>query len=182
MALVRKKLPMRFDPAGLLSDYNSIPHDQFGDVYNPYLEPDELFRLDLIEPEFVPEMDRAPDFKPNKHLRSLPAFLSVFEAIESPMELMRVHTLAPGASIRPHRDVGRSFEDGVFRIHVPITTFPEVETLHDGERITMAPGECWYLNFDLQHEIHNRSDQWRAHLIMDCRRNDWWDDLMFASA
>lgn len=178
MALVRKKLPLYFDPAGLLADFQSIPHDQYGDVYNPYLESDTLFRFDLIEPEFVPEMDRTPEFKPNASLKSLPAFRTVFEAIKSPMELMRVHTLAPGASIRPHRDVGRSFEDGVFRIHVPITTNPEVETLHNEERVIMAPGECWYLNFDLRHEIHNRSDQWRAHLIMDCRRNEWWNEMM----
>ncbi|MEL6529564.1 MAG: aspartyl/asparaginyl beta-hydroxylase domain-containing protein [Pseudomonadota bacterium] len=182
MSFARKKLSLVFDPAGLQADYHSIPHGEFGDVYNPYLEPDTLFRFDLIEPEFVPAMDRTPDFKPNATLLRLPAFLEVFEAIESPMELMRVHTLAPGASIRPHRDVGRSFEEGVFRIHVPITTNPDVETLHDKESVSMQPGECWYLNFDLRHEIHNRSTEWRAHLIMDCRRNDWWDTLMQKSA
>ncbi len=176
--MVRQKLPLQFDPAGLVADLQSIPRDQYRDVYNPYLEPDTLFRFDLIEPEFVPKMDRTPDFKPNTSLKSLPAFLAVFEAIKSPMELMCVHTLAPGASIRPHRDVGRSFEEGVFRVHVPITTNPAVETLHNEERVTMAPGDCWYLNFDLRHEIHNRSDQWRAHLIMDCRRNEWWDEML----
>ena len=178
MVLVRQKLPLRFDPAGLQADYASVDHEAYGDVYNPYLEPDTLYRLDLIEPEFVPEMDRTPDFLPNERLRSCPAFLEVFEAIKSPMELMRVHKLAPGASIRPHRDVGRSFEHGVFRIHVPIDTHPDVETIHNGDPVTMAAGECWYLNFDLQHEIHNRSDQWRAHLIMDCRRNSWWDAML----
>ncbi|MDJ0644292.1 MAG: aspartyl/asparaginyl beta-hydroxylase domain-containing protein [Erythrobacter sp.] len=178
MTIVRKRLPLSFDPAALAEDYRSVPRSAFGDVFNPYLEPDTLFRLDLIEPEFVPEMDRTPDFRPNDRLRACPAFLAVFEAIRSPMELMRVHTLAPGASIRPHRDVGRSFEQGIFRIHVPITTGSDVVTLHAGEPVVMGAGECWYLNFDLQHEIHNRSDQWRAHLIMDCRRNDWWDALM----
>ena len=181
MALVRKKLPFRFEPARLQADFESIGRDEYSEVYNPYLEPDTLFRVDLIEPEFVPEMDRTPEFKPNVRLRTCSEFLVVFEAIESPMELMRVHNLAPWASIRPHRDVGSSFEDGVFRIHVPITTGPGVETIHNGEQVTMAPGECWYLNFDLQHEIHNCAPEWRAHLIMDCRRNAWWEDLMLRS-
>lgn len=176
--IVRKKLPLSFDPDALLSDYLSLSEEDYGDVYNPYLEPDTLYRAELIEPEFVPEMDRTPDFLPNDRLKKRPAFLGVFTAIKSPMELMRVHKLAPGASIRPHRDVGRSFEDGVFRIHVPIQTNAEVETIHNDEQVQMQPGECWYLNFDLQHEIHNHSNEWRAHLIMDCRRNAWWEDML----
>ncbi len=175
MVLVRQKLPLQFNPTGLQADYARIADSEYQDVYNPYLEPDTLFRVDLIEPEFVPAMDRTPEFYPNARLSSCPAFLEVFEAIESPMELMRVHKLAPGASIRPHRDVGSSFEEGVFRIHVPIDTHPDVETIHNGEPVELSAGECWYLNFDLQHEIHNRSDQWRAHLVMDCRRNAWWE-------
>lgn len=182
MVIVRKKLPLQFDPEALAADFQSIPQDAYGDVYNSYLEPDTLYRVDLIDPEFVPEMDRTPEFFPTERLKACPAFLSVFNAIQSPMELMRVHTLAPGASIRPHRDVGRSFEEGVFRIHVPITTGPGVETIHNGDQVRMAAGECWYLNFDLQHEIHNRSDQWRAHLIMDCRRNAWWEAMMLEPA
>lgn len=176
--IVRKKLPLFFEPDLLEADYERLTDNDYHDVYNPYLEPDTLYSAPLIEPEFVPAMDRAPDFSPNARLKTCSAFLTVFDAIKSPMELMRVHKLAPGASIRPHRDVGRSFEDGVFRIHVPITTNPEVETIHYGEQVHMRPGECWYLNFDLQHEIHNRSDQWRAHLIMDCRRNGWWEEML----
>lgn len=178
MTIIRRKLPFRFDPGALAQDLKRIPDDAFGDVYNPYLEPDTLFRVELIEPEFVPAMDRTPEFLPNELLKSSPAFLDVFETIRSPMELMRVHTLAPGASIRPHRDVGRSFEQGVFRIHVPITSHPDVETHHNGERVSLQAGECWYLDFDLPHAIHNRSDEWRAHLIMDCRRNEWWDEVL----
>ena len=42
----------------------------------------------------------------------------------------------------------------------------------------MLPGEVWYLDFDLPHEVSNTSDEGRVHLIIDCISNDWWDELM----
>lgn len=174
----RKKLPFTFDPAQLRADYEAIPRGEYTDVYNPFLEVNTLWRVDLAVPEFVPEMDRRPEFKPNELLLKSPEFLKVFETIESPVELYRVHELLSGAEIRKHRDVARNFETGVFRIHVPIVTDDEVITIHDGERVSMQPGECWYLDFDLYHEIQNNSTHARAHLIMDCVRNEWWEALL----
>ena len=57
------------------------------------------------------------------------------------LESVRFLRLAAGSSIREHRDPGLSIEEGVFRLHVPVRTNPDVEFLVGGRLMTMAEGE-----------------------------------------
>ena len=59
------------------------------------------------------------------------------------------------------------------RIHVPLSTGPGVEFLHDGERVDMAEGEAWYLDLNLRHSVVNRGEEPRIHLVIDCVVDDW---------
>ena len=45
----------------------------------------------------------------------------------------------------------------------------------------MRAGELWYFNADQMHEVHNRSDQDRINLVVDCGVNDWLRDAILAS-
>jgi len=96
-------------------------------------------------------------------------------------ETFRIHTLEAKANIKPHRDNGYSFEQGLVRIHIPIETNDKVKLLVNGEPIKMKPGECWYCNFSEIHEVKNDSDEARTHLILDCIVNDWFKEV-FRSA
>jgi len=169
------RLPFTFDPEAILTDLSQFSKDDYYNVYNPFLEPDTLWAKHFIEPQLGPE--GFPVFHPNEALKNCPYLLLILETFQCEKETFRVHTLNAGASIRPHRDIGRGIEHGVFRIHIPVATNAQIETVLDGQQLSMQPGECWYCNFDLQHEIHNRSDQDRTHLIMDCLTNDWWLQL-----
>lgn len=94
----------------------------------------------------------------------------------------RLLSLEAGAVIKPHRDYCLGYEDGVFRIHVPIVTNPEVEFILAGERIQMEEGTCWYINANEEHSVANHGTENRIHLVIDGIRNEWTDALFFATA
>jgi aspartyl/asparaginyl beta-hydroxylase (cupin superfamily) len=44
----------------------------------------------------------------------------------------------------------------------------------------MKPGECWYINVNYRHSVHNYGEIDRTHLVIDVERNDWTDELFFS--
>lgn len=105
----------------------------------------------------------------------------VLAGFECPLLSVRLLRLAAGAVIREHRDIGLCYEQGEIRLHIPVTTHPEVAFYLDGERMQLEEGSCWYLNFNLPHSIRNDSPVDRVHLVIDAAVNDWVRDL-FAQA
>lgn len=86
-------------------------------------------------------------------------------------ESVRLLRQAPGGEIKPHRDPGLSYRDGVFRLHVPILSHPDVEFTVAGQRVPMQPGECWYADFSATHAVVNRGPTDRVHLVIDGLRD-----------
>ena len=103
-------------------------------------------------------------------IKITPKILNTFKCKK---ETFRVHILDPKADIRAHRDFGYRLEDGKIRIHIPVETNSNVQLLLNDQPIKMKEGECWYCNFHIKHEVHNKSNQPRTHLILDCMVNDW---------
>jgi hypothetical protein len=58
-----------------------------------------------------------------------------------------------------------------------VLTDPGVEFILDKERLTLQEGECWYMNFNLPHSLHNKSNTDRVHLVIDAVVNDWIKNL-----
>lgn len=108
-------------------------------------------------------------------LEQLPYMRTVIEGIPGEKESIRLMALYPGAEIKPHKDLGCAYADGVYRIHIPIYTDPAVEFYLDGERVVMEEGSCWYLDFSKTHQIINRSEQVRVHLVIDGIRDEETD-------
>ena len=94
----------------------------------------------------------------------------------------RLLCLEVGAEIKPHRDYCLGYEDGVFRLHIPIVTNPDVVFMLAGERIVMDEGTCWYINANEEHSVTNGGAENRVHLVIDGERNDWTDTLFFSQA
>ena len=86
---------------------------------------------------------------------------------------MRLLKLAPGSNIKEHSDYNLSYEDGEVRVHIPIQTNQEVEFAVAGQPLPLSEGDCWYINFNLPHRIHNRGVTDRVHLVIDCGLNEW---------
>lgn len=103
--------------------------------------------------------------------------LEVFKFEKVAVRLMRLNA---GAVIKPHRDHALGYEDGDFRLHIPIVTNPDVNFILGGERVIMHEGTCWYINANEEHAVSNNGLTDRVHLVIDGKRNEWTDDIFFA--
>lgn len=101
----------------------------------------------------------------------------VLKTFECPLLSVRLLKLAAGAQIHEHKDRDLCFEEGLVRFHIPVITNSEVEFYLDKERMNLKEGECWYMNFNLPHALHNKSSVDRIHLVIDAMVNDWVQDL-----
>ena len=81
--------------------------------------------------------------------------------------------LTAGSTIKPHADLDLAAELGKVRLHIPVTTNPDVEFQLNGERIAMGEGECWYLRLSDKHAVANRGRADRVHLVIDAVVNPW---------
>ncbi|KAF2517419.1 aspartyl/asparaginyl beta-hydroxylase domain-containing protein [Flavobacterium foetidum] len=104
-------------------------------------------------------------------------FKEIMDWFECEKEAVRLLRLGSGSEIKEHVDNDTSYEDGFFRIHIPIITNDEVFFYVDHKRVEMKMGECWYANFQLPHSVENKSSEPRIHLTLDCIRNEWSDEL-----
>ena len=109
-------------------------------------------------------------------------FKEVIDSFKCPILTARILRLGVGAEIKPHRDYKLGYEDGNFRLHIPIKTNQDVEFVLDGIHLKMLPGECWYTNVNYVHSVSNKGESDRVHLVIDGRRNEWSDNLFFSMA
>jgi hypothetical protein len=119
---------------------------------------------------------------PTRALASCPYFQEVIDQFKTRILSARLLRLSVGAIILPHRDYRLGYEDGCFRIHIPIITNPDVQFILDGNRLDMQVGECWYTNVNFEHSVRNDGQWDRIHLVLDLERNSWSDELFFSLA
>jgi hypothetical protein len=106
-------------------------------------------------------------------LARCPGVVAALARLQCPVGPVRLLRLSAGGRIHEHRDAGLCLEQGQARLHVPIVTGDDVEFNLGADLVRMAPGECWYLNFDLPHRVQNLGATDRVHLVIDCEVNDW---------
>lgn len=173
------KLPFLFDTSVIEKEIAQFSKSDYYDIYNPSVALETLWSKHLIEPIGSPS--DIPCFLPNEALKKCPYLLSILNTFQCEKETFRIHILDPGASIKPHRDIGYRFEDGKIRIHIPVQTNEKVQLLLNNSLVKMEMGECWYCNFHVKHEVNNNSNVPRVHLIMDCIVNDWFEEIFNAA-
>lgn len=101
----------------------------------------------------------------------------VLRTFECPLLSVRLLKLGAGTQIHEHKDRDLCFEEGLVRFHIPVITNKQVEFFLEGEQMHLQEGECWYMNFNLPHSLHNKSNTERIHLVIDARVNNWVVDL-----
>ncbi|WP_167618566.1 aspartyl/asparaginyl beta-hydroxylase domain-containing protein [Maribellus sediminis] len=181
------KFPIRFDQHKLAHDLslalkkNWIPHFNTSGysgewtVIPLYTSNGDETNIFAISPEAA-EITETPILKECRYFRE------VVESFKFPVMSARLLRLGAGAEIKPHRDHELGYEDGTFRLHIPIVTNSRVEFILDGEQLLMSPGECWYTNVNFIHSVSNRGETDRVHLVIDGLRNEWTDKLFYAQA
>ena len=108
-----------------------------------------------------------------EHMNKAPYFKEVLDTLQCEKTTVRLMRLKPGARIKEHSDYNLSVNDTELRLHIPISTNPQMEFYLNKERIYLGEGECWYLNFNLLHSLYNGGATPRVHLVVDCVVNDW---------
>ncbi len=178
------RLPFLFDEKKLLSDLslitiNWIPHfNNLGyrgtwdaiPLYAPNGDASNIFAIENTNQEVM----ATPILKDCNY------FKEIINSFQCQILSARILKLTPNSEIKPHKDHKLGYEDGNFRIHIPITTNENVHFILDNKRIVMLPGECWYTNVNYTHSVSNTGKTDRIHLVIDGKRNDWSDELFFS--
>jgi len=104
-------------------------------------------------------------------------FKKAIDSFKCPIQSARILRLGVGAEIKTHVDFNCGYEDGIFRVHIPIITNDKVHFILNNKRLIMQPGQAWYTNVNLPHSVANKGQTNRVHLVLDCIRNEWSDEL-----
>jgi quercetin dioxygenase-like cupin family protein len=78
---------------------------------------------------------------------------------------LMVVKLLRGARIAPHTDEG-AYARYFARFHLVLESSPDCWFSAGGERVHLAPGELWWFNHQVEHEVRNGGPD-RTHIIMD---------------
>ncbi|MGE9314953.1 aspartyl/asparaginyl beta-hydroxylase domain-containing protein [Niabella sp. CJ426] len=125
----------------------------------------------------VPDLMMEQNYADTAHMKYFPSVNSLLRSFGCPVQSVRFLNLKAGACIKPHRDRELAFEMGEARLHFPIITNPDVAFFVEDNRLNMQAGECWYINANLTHQVHNNGNTDRVHLVVDCLVNDWLREL-----
>ncbi len=122
------------------------------------------------------------DWVETEFLAACPAIRYALAQLDCELDAARLMRLGPGSQILEHRDHDLSAEFGAARLHIPLTTSPDVEFRLNGTAAVMQPGEYWYLRLSDPHAVVNRGEAERIHLVVDVRMNDWLASVLCAAA
>jgi hypothetical protein len=176
----RLRLPFAFDPRFLCADLARLSRDAWVRhfVRQNYSGDWSILplrcRADAMHPSATisPRVD-AVEFVDTPFLEISPAFRKVLARLECPKLSVRLMRLTAGSEIKEHSDPDLSAEQGLARLHVPITTSPDVDFYLNGTTVAMEPGSCWYLRLSDPHRVVNRGAIDRVHLVIDVVVNEW---------
>lgn len=176
------RLALRFDAAALAEDVAGFAADAWLPHFNIHHHDGGWSGIALRAPggdvaKLYPDPDAPVPYQATPLLARCPAVQAALAQLRCPIGSVRFLRLAPGSRIREHRDYDLAFADGELRLHIPVTTHPDVEFVLAGRRVEMSPGECWYLNLNHLHRALNRSSVDRVHLVVDCVVNEWLASL-----
>jgi hypothetical protein len=181
----RLRLPLTFDPDLLARDLDRLSSRDWIRHYVPQNYDGDWSIVPLRSPAGETHPIRMIYADPTAHsfldtplLRGCDYFRKVLDTFECPLRVVRLMRLTPGSRIKEHTDLDLSFEDGMVRVHVPVTTNPEVEFHLNGSRVVLEAGSAWYLRLSDPHSVANRGGADRVHLVVDAEVNGWMEALI----
>jgi hypothetical protein len=176
----RVRLPLAFDAVPLAAELGRFDQDDWVAhfVHQHYQGDWSALPLRAAAGETHPirmiHSDPGADrFVDTPLLARVPRIAAVLAALRCPLQSVRLMRLTPGSLIKPHRDHDLAAETGTARLHLPITTNPQVEFLLGGTPVPMRPGEAWYLRLSDTHAVANRGASDRVHLVIDAVVDAW---------
>ena len=165
-ALARQ--PGLWDQHTLRTQHPATPHRQVSDIWlrfadlTPYQQPEATRGVvDEHESVWYEAAAALPEVRP--HLFALMALVQ-----GERLGRVLITRLSPGCRIAPHVD-GGSHAAYYERFHLSLQCAPEALFRCGDEVVWMQPGELWWFQNSLEHEVWNESTQDRLTLIMDVK-------------
>jgi hypothetical protein len=157
------QLPVLFDVARLQAEVATLPDEAW--VSHPDQVPgNSAARLISAGGE---ESDAVHgQMLPTPWLEGLPYLRQVLASFGVVWGRSRLMRLAPGAGVPEHADINYHWHTRV-RLHIPVTTRPQVRFHCDGQSVYMAAGEAWIFDNWRRHHVENGADIERIHLVAD---------------
>lgn len=179
----RVRLPLSFDVDALACEATWLPAEAWvphfnRDIYEGDWSGVPLRSVRGVATQLYPDPAAPVPYADTEILASCPAHRAALAQFGCPVTSARLLALAPGATIREHRDYRLGWHDGEVRIHVPIITDDRAEFVLDGLPVDLATGEAWYLDLTCLHRAANNSTERRVHLVVDCVVDEWLTMLM----
>lgn len=176
------KFPLHFDSHRLKEDVQRVMNSNWVDHYNHNDYDGKWTSIALMSANGKSDNIYAFNFDSKEitateALNSCLYFKEILDSFHFEKAAVRLLNLSVGAQIKPHSDHCLGYEDGFFRLHIPIITNPDVIFILDDKRLIMNEGECWYINANFTHSVANNGSEDRIHLVIDGIRNDWSDRL-----
>jgi hypothetical protein len=185
----RIPLSLRFDPTQLKQDLERLEQREWIDhfVKQNYSGTWDVLPLRGTAGATHPIMMIYSDpscvnFEDTPFLKEAPYLQEVLAAFQCPLQSVRLMRLTPGSEIKEHCDHDLSAELGQVRMHIPITTNPDVDFFLNGTHVPMTPGSCWYLRLADPHAVNNRGTTDRVHLVIDATMNEWLTNELHQAA
>jgi hypothetical protein len=176
------RVALDFDPAAIAAEVVALPAAWWVPHFNRAIYDGDWSGVALRsiggQPGSIyPDTTQEHEWADTPLLAACPATAAVLERFGCPLTSVRFLRLGPGSSIRPHNDAALGFHHGEVRLHLPIVSDDAVSFWLAGEPVDMRPGECWYLDLDLEHRATNEGTQPRIHLVIDCVVDPWLEAL-----
>lgn len=157
------KLPVRFDAEALEREVRALP----ASAWVPHatgFPGNEAVRLVTVDGQPTDAFDGP--MQPTEYLAGCHYIQEVMAELAGVWGRSRLMGLGVGAEVPEHVDAHYHWRTHL-RIHVPIITNPAVEFTCGGATVHMGRGECWVFDSFRWHEVHNRGDERRVHLVLD---------------
>lgn len=171
------RLDRSYDPVLLLKDLNIAM--EFGQVAQPFDYHNGEWRGTSLYSQggdgktaFAGSIGLDP-FRETEVVRATPYFRKILSELNVPKRSVRLLTLAPGGEILPHRDSNIGFGIGQLRLHLPISSNPDVEFNIDGMKCPAGVGELWFSDVARSHWVKNEGVTPRTHLVIDVEINEF---------
>jgi hypothetical protein len=156
---------LHFQVKHYVGDWSAIPLRSIGgDINNGFISP----------------IEGAMQYQDTNLLNKCIYLKEVLQQFKCKLLAVRLLKLTVGTQILPHKDADLCYEEGLVRLHIPIITSNEIDFFVQDEKMNLQEGECWYMNLNLLHSVHNKSNKDRVHLVIDAEVNNWITE-MFAS-
>lgn len=171
------KLPIRFDAEALAAEVRALPPSAWTPHPTGFVG-NEAVRL--VTPGGEDNDALEGPMGETDSLRRCDYVRQIMAEIGGVWGRSRFMGLAAGREVPPHIDIHYYWRTH-WRIHIPVITNPGVLFTCGDQTVHMAAGECWLFDSFLRHDVQNKGDAQRIHLVLDTVGGGSLPELMKAA-